>query len=356
MIYPAKPDFRPPNLATRVAMFGKFNYKPIGNGNIKILGSWTAQNIVKLRIPQLAGIEGCNPTGTIYFHKLGVEQLEGFFDEVEARRLKSRILTWAGSFVPRFVRGSSTDLSNHAWATAFDINAAWNGLGRTPAASGKSGSVVELVSIANDFGFYWGGHFSRPDGMHFELAVLKKFPKSYSFLSNAEVYPQNVAQVIDSNKLEPVLTSDVHSVNQAVTLPDLQTPIHHSADSSQTNLSEAPKEPVQETTPVIVNAPAKEGSTSTAVKTTILGVTVPAFVGVAVKSISDLISQGYVSSQQIGEFVLNLVKENQKYVMLLIALIIGLLTIKKLCKQITLWIQMKFAASKDKNSIEVMPQ
>lgn len=32
----------------------------------------------------------------------------------------------------------------------------------------------ELVPIANDFGFYWGGHFrSRLDGMHFEIAELR---------------------------------------------------------------------------------------------------------------------------------------------------------------------------------------
>jgi hypothetical protein len=29
-----------------------------------------------------------------------------------------------------------------------------------------------LVGIANDNGFYWGGHFTRLDGMHFEIAKL----------------------------------------------------------------------------------------------------------------------------------------------------------------------------------------
>ncbi|MGH8628263.1 MAG: M15 family metallopeptidase [Gammaproteobacteria bacterium] len=27
-----------------------------------------------------------------------------------------------------------------------------------------------MVPIANAFGFFWGGHFSRRDGMHFEVA------------------------------------------------------------------------------------------------------------------------------------------------------------------------------------------
>jgi hypothetical protein len=191
MTYPPKPTFRTPDQLTRVAMFGAFRYQPTGNGNIRILGSWAAENIVRITVPQLAGIEGCNESGTIYFHKKGIEQLEGFFDEVERRGLKDKILTWAGSFVPRFIRGSNRTLSNHAWGTAFDINAAWNPLGKQPAPQGAKGSVTELVSIANEFGFYWGGHYnSRLDGMHFELAVLNRFPKSYSFLNSDQEMPE----------------------------------------------------------------------------------------------------------------------------------------------------------------------
>jgi hypothetical protein len=28
------------------------------------------------------------------------------------------------------------------------------------------------VPVAHKFGFYWGGHFSRRDGMHFEIAKV----------------------------------------------------------------------------------------------------------------------------------------------------------------------------------------
>jgi hypothetical protein len=72
--------------------------------------------------------------------------------------------------VPRFIRGSHSVLSNHAYGTAFDINAPWNALGVRPALVGKPGSVRELVPLAAEHGFAWGGHFrTRPDGMHFEL-------------------------------------------------------------------------------------------------------------------------------------------------------------------------------------------
>jgi D-alanyl-D-alanine carboxypeptidase-like protein len=78
-----------------------------------------------------------------------------------------------GSFAPRYVRGSRVTLSSHAWGAAFDVNYAWNRLGTVPALRGEKDSVRELVPIAHAYGFYWGGHFSRCDGMHFEVARLR---------------------------------------------------------------------------------------------------------------------------------------------------------------------------------------
>jgi len=91
------------------------------------------------------------------------------FDDWQSANLTEKILSWGGSWVPRFVRGSRTSLSNHAWGTAFDINHQWNGLGIRPTLRDEKGSVRDLVEIAYQNGFYWGGWFkSRPDGMHFE--------------------------------------------------------------------------------------------------------------------------------------------------------------------------------------------
>ena len=171
--YPAKPNFKPlVSTAERQRVFGSFDYRSTVNGNIKILGDWSAKNIIKVTLPQIIGKEIAPKDGGIYFHKLGAEQLRAMFDEWEREGLHKLILTWAGSFVPRFQRGSNSALSNHAFGTAFDINAAWNGLGKTPARPGKTGSVCELVPIAHKYGFYWGGHFSRPDAMHFEIAKI----------------------------------------------------------------------------------------------------------------------------------------------------------------------------------------
>lgn len=169
--WPPPPDgLVVPSLQQRESDFGKFAYSPmptLGNPEgIIIHGDWIAQNIVNVNVPQLKGV-------TVPFNKRCVNQLLDVFAAWEVAGLIDRVLTWGGSFAPRFVRGSRTSLSNHAWGTAFDINAAWNALGTCPALKGQKGSVRELVGIANEHGFGWGGHYrTRLDGMHFEVVKL----------------------------------------------------------------------------------------------------------------------------------------------------------------------------------------
>jgi peptidoglycan hydrolase-like protein with peptidoglycan-binding domain len=171
--WPPPPTFAPLISNTeRAAIFGEFRFERIADdkGDIRILGNWERTNIVAVSIPQLAGVDGAPKSARIRTHRLVTEQFRALFAAWEAAGLSALVETWAGSFVPRFVRGSSSTLSNHAWGTAFDINVAWNARGAVPALRGREGSVRELVPLANQYGFYWGGHFTRRDGMHFEIA------------------------------------------------------------------------------------------------------------------------------------------------------------------------------------------
>ena len=177
--FPPRPNFNPLiSTADRQRVFGKFDFVaapvPSNPENIRILGAWEQDNIVRVQLPQLVGIQGAPHDGGARFHKKAAAQLVGLWKAWEDAGFLDRVLTWDGSFVPRFVRGSRTLLSNHAFGTAFDINAALNPRGTRPLLVGKKGSVRELVTMANDQGFYWGGHFgAKPDGMHFEIAILK---------------------------------------------------------------------------------------------------------------------------------------------------------------------------------------
>lgn len=174
--YPAKPNFNPlTSNIQREKLFGKFDFEPnpskTNPEGIKILGDWTSKNIIKVNLPALSKATG-GKFSSMQWHKSAEEQLVKFFETLEKENLHTRILSYAGAFYPRYVRGSRSVLSNHSWGTAFDINVPQNGLNRRPALVGQLGCVREIVPIANDFGFYWGGHFSRKDGMHFEIAKI----------------------------------------------------------------------------------------------------------------------------------------------------------------------------------------
>lgn len=174
--WPPRPDFRPlVSNADRAALLGAFRYEPVGpdTDDIRILDGWQKANILPVTIPQLVGVKGAPADGRIWVHRLVVEQMRSLFAAWAEDGLADRILTWDGSFAPRFVRGDRTVLSNHAWGTGFDINFPWNRLSTVPALRDEKGSVRELVPLAHDHGFYWGGHFSRRDGMHFEVAQLR---------------------------------------------------------------------------------------------------------------------------------------------------------------------------------------
>lgn len=175
-IAPVDLDMQPLTQEGREIMFGKFSYTPkpmAGNPEaIAVSSAWVRENIVSVKIP-LPDAAGKVVVRPVAFHKAGAEKLRALFEAWQADGLLSRVLTWDGSYAPRFIRGSRTTLSSHAWGSAFDINARWNALGVVPALLGKRGCVRELVERANELGFWWGGHFpGRKDGMHLELVRL----------------------------------------------------------------------------------------------------------------------------------------------------------------------------------------
>lgn len=170
-LYPPKPEFGPlVGDAARMAVFGHFDYKVAADGNsIHILGDWVEKNIRTITVPELKGVKGAARDGVVAFHRKAADAIRFLFEEWEQEGLLCHLLTWDGSFCPRRIRGGKS-LSNHAFGTAFDINAAWNPLGAEPAL--LKGTVLPLVEIANKHGFFWGGHYThRKDGMHFEYSL-----------------------------------------------------------------------------------------------------------------------------------------------------------------------------------------
>lgn len=174
--FPVRPaGVNPLTSAQADSIFGKYRYvsAPV-SGNpeaIRITDGWDARNIVVQVIPQLV-TAGVHATGRASMHRLVVPQTLALWQAWEDAGLLHLVRSWEGMYVARFIRGSRSTLSNHAKGSAFDINYTGNELGRTPASVGKLNSVRELVPLAVHFGFYWGGWFSRSDGMHFEIRKL----------------------------------------------------------------------------------------------------------------------------------------------------------------------------------------
>ena len=181
--YPPKPGFSAMPHAQREAQFGSFDFEDVaGSDSIRITRRDTEFDIVGANIPQLASVPllsgGFRRNGRIRCHRLAVPRFRALFAAWQRAGLMNRINHFSGPYVARYKRGVTHDgnarnLSNHAWGTAIDFNVPQNRLGRPPARLGGDGCLLELVPIANDLGFYWGGHFSgRLDGMHFEIAQL----------------------------------------------------------------------------------------------------------------------------------------------------------------------------------------
>lgn len=108
----------------------------------------------------------------LYMNKVLIIPLENALRNLIIRGKAKELKTWDGLYNNRPIRGyekkfaATQDpkyLSSHAWGTAIDVNAAWNGLGKTPTLS------AGFVKCFTDNGFVWGGTFKRKDGMHMEL-------------------------------------------------------------------------------------------------------------------------------------------------------------------------------------------
>lgn len=73
----------------------------------------------------------------------------------------------AGALCARFVRGSTSSISNHSWGTAIDLTL--EGVLDPFADGGTQAGLLYLAEYFNDEGWYWGAAYNREDSMHFEV-------------------------------------------------------------------------------------------------------------------------------------------------------------------------------------------
>lgn len=175
------PEVHAIGLSGSQRLFGKFSFVPAPTKSnpeaIRVTDGWDTKNLVTVVVPQLITL-GLSKSGRVTLHRLVAKQFIGLWEAWEKRGLLKYVISWDGAYLGRFIRGSRTTLSNHAFGSAFDINADWNARGASSALPGKRGYLWPLVEVALEFGFFWGGWWGtggRPgtvDGMHFEVFKL----------------------------------------------------------------------------------------------------------------------------------------------------------------------------------------
>ncbi|MGH2699601.1 MAG: M15 family metallopeptidase [Actinomycetota bacterium] len=141
-------------------LIGTMNYRILDNGFIKPDQAWVDSNISTATVSII---------GEVTCHRLMLAQLQAALNEIESRGLADELRPgdYGGCYVPRFIdRNPSLPLSMHAFGLAVDLNVPTNQLGTGGDMSPR------VVEIFERWGFVWGGDWSRPDPMHFELGRL----------------------------------------------------------------------------------------------------------------------------------------------------------------------------------------
>lgn len=89
------------------------------------------------------------------------DEVTAFFAALQKAQLWTKLVTYDGGYVWRAQRGSAK-LSMHAYGAALDFNANTNELGT------KGDMDPDVVALAENRGWTWGGRWQRPDPMHFQ--------------------------------------------------------------------------------------------------------------------------------------------------------------------------------------------
>ncbi|MFN2588529.1 MAG: M15 family metallopeptidase [Actinomycetota bacterium] len=139
-------------------LIGTMRFEVLDDGFIRPDPAWVSGNIASATVPIL---------GSVTCHRIMLPQLHAALAEIEAEGLAGEIYQYNGCYVPRFIdRDPGKPLSMHAFGLAFDVNTPTNQLG-------TAGDIdPRVVAIFEEWGFVWGGRWTRPDPMHFELGRL----------------------------------------------------------------------------------------------------------------------------------------------------------------------------------------
>lgn len=145
-------------------------------GDIAVVGGqvvspagWESRNMVLVRDFPGIPLRGDGGAGRLYVHAAAELPLRAALERCVILGDGYAIRT-IGCFAPRMKRSNSGELSLHAFGCAVDINAAENPQARLGTPDCRRDIPDAWVEAFESAGWTWGGHFPRPDPMHFQLA------------------------------------------------------------------------------------------------------------------------------------------------------------------------------------------
>ena len=98
-------------------------------------------------------------------HILLVPVFQSVLDEIHGAGEWELLRDFGGIYNVRPKRTATKKASTHSWGIAGDFDVVMNPLGRKP--------TMEKILVARfeAHGFFWGGRWSLPDGMHMQYAT-----------------------------------------------------------------------------------------------------------------------------------------------------------------------------------------
>lgn len=161
------------------------------------------------------------------------DRFKGLIDDLEAAGVNIKP-EQSGGYNPRNIRGTNTP-SQHASGRAIDIN--WD-----ENAQGTQGKIdPDLArSLASKWGLKWGGDFSKPDPMHFEVAKdAKPLPKSEAAPDDATPPEDRAPAMPDKGSAWADLYSRMSPQARAHLITNARTAL---SDTTQRDLKDAAAE------------------------------------------------------------------------------------------------------------------
>ncbi len=121
--------------------------------------------------PRIAGLVTVKDVGPFRARGLrpAVDSLAAVMADINAQQpAVFAALGTAGMLCARFVRGSTSAISNHSWGTAIDLTL--DGVLDARGDGRVQQGLTQIAPIFNAHQWYWGAGFPIEDGMHFEAS------------------------------------------------------------------------------------------------------------------------------------------------------------------------------------------